>query len=143
MKREIARFMRGTGPPEMRIHRGWYAISIRVVVFTENANPAKSLKPKPNKTSQQPPPTQKETKNKSHRQHPPSSGSANETNLGLFFFNFKSFHPLQSPSRLLCSVTDLGELLHGDSVLLSVVNLWARAGRAGCKAAPLELRQWP
>lgn len=61
------------------------AISIRVVVFTENANPAKSLKPKPNKTSQQPPPTQKETKNKSHKQHPPFSGSANETNLGLFF----------------------------------------------------------
>lgn len=90
-----------------------------MVIFTENGNPSKSLKCKPKKTCEEPPPTQKKTKYKSHKQHIPSSGTMNKTNLCLFF----SWSPaLFNHPQSFC---DLRELLHWQ-LLLSVPNLWAR-----------------
>lgn len=107
------------------------AVSITVVIFTENRNPSKSLKYKPKKTCEQPPPTQKETKYKSHKRHIPSYGSMNKTNLCLFFS--------WSPSALFNhpqSFCDPRELLHWQ-LLLSVPNLWARG-----LAVRLYLSSW-
>lgn len=88
MRKEITRHERyrssGNDDSQRAVLINKQAVSITVVIFAENGNPSKSQKCNPKKTCEQPPPTQKETKYKSHKQHLSSSGTMNKTKLCLF-----------------------------------------------------------